>query len=129
MFGARTGLDIWLPKTLEYFKNAGLPTDVLHPQYDYKNSQRILPPASNFALLDDVSKLPLVRDTGRAGYTKFLSQTKPRAFAIAENGAWGWANGVNENSSPENRAISTCSNNGKNCKLYAVDDIVVWESK
>jgi dienelactone hydrolase len=129
MFAARTGLDIWLHKTLSYFDAVGLPTTVLYPQYDYKNTTRVLPSATNFAPLDDVSKLPLVRDTGRAGYIKFLTQTKPRAFAIAENGAWGWANGENDNGTPEQRALTSCLNNGKNCKLYAVDDRVVWESK
>ncbi len=129
MFGARAGLDIWLPKTLSYFEAEGLPTAVVYPQYDYKNAVRILPTSTGFAPLDDVAKVPLVRDSGRTGYAKFLTQTKPRAFAIAENGAWGWANGEGENGTPERRAITSCLANGKNCKLYAVDDIVVWEAK
>lgn len=126
MFGARAGLDIWLSKTLSYFEAASLPTAVVYPQYDYKNVIRVIPPATQFAPLDDVNKLPLVRDSGRAGYAKFLTQTKPRAFAIAENGAWGWANGESDNGPAEHRALTNCASNGKNCKLYAVDDSVVW---
>ncbi len=129
MFGARAGLDIWLAKTLNYFEAAGLPTTVIYPQYEYKNTQRQALPATNFAPLDDLSKVPLVKDSGRAGYAKFLLQTNPRAFAIAENGAWGWANGDSDNGTPEHRALTSCSRNGKNCKLYAVDNVIVWENK
>ena len=72
----------------------------------------------------DDAKVPHLRDSGRAGYKTFLSKPHPRAFAIAPTGAWGWADGGDD---PLKRALDNCNRNGRGqCKLYAVDDEVVW---
>ncbi len=88
-----------------------------------------------FAPLADFEAVPHVRDNGRKAYQDFLARPKPRAFAVAENGAWGY-------SAPERnpsytlaknldvvaRAMERCERRGAGtCRLYAVDDRVVWD--
>ena len=83
------------------------------------------PPATGFAKLDDVVSVPAVRETGRKGYAVFLRQGLPRAFAIGPAGAWGWAS---DGDDPAARALANCGKNSKEpCKLYAVDEDVVWQ--
>jgi hypothetical protein len=82
------------------------------------------PPPSGFAALEDASRLPHVRDTGRAGYQAFLASILPRAYAVAPSGAWGWASG---GADPLRRALDNCNKSGQGaCRLYAVDEAVVW---
>ena len=80
--------------------------------------------ASGFAAIGEVEKLPHVRDTGRDGYHVFLARPMPRAFAVAPNGAWAWAEGGED---PLARAMDNCNRRGDGkCNLYAVDAAVVW---
>jgi dienelactone hydrolase len=82
------------------------------------------PSASNFAALEDASKVPLVKDEVKAnGYKRFLSADIPRAFAIGPKGEWNFISGADA----PTRALERCANTAKTaCKLYAVDDAVVW---
>jgi|SRR5882672_5269589 len=87
-----------------------------------------------FAPLADVEAVPHVRDGGRKAYRAFLAKAKPRAFAIAENGAWGWSAPAQETYSAARyfdsvrRAMDRCETRGAGtCRLYAVDDRVVWD--
>jgi hypothetical protein len=82
------------------------------------------PPATSFAPLNDETRVPHIKDNGRAAYRKWLEAERPRAFAISPKGAWGWAYGGDD---PLQRALDLC-NGGKrtDCKLYSVDDQVVW---
>ncbi len=125
MFSSYEGLPIWWKKVEDKLKGVNLPTAVVYPQY--ARAKRITaPPPSGFAALDDVDKVPHVRQAGRDGYRAFLEKTSPRAFAIATSGAWGWANGGDD---PLQRALDSCNRNGKgNCRLYAVDDQTVWKA-
>ncbi len=119
MFGSRDGVPIWLPEVERFLAGIGMPTAVTAAVGD---SPR--PPASGFAAIDDVGALPHVRDAGRQGYRTFLARGVPRAFAIGPAGAWGWAA---EGDDPTARAIASCQRNSKEpCRLYAVDDEVVW---
>ena len=80
------------------------------------------PPPSGFARQDEVDKVP-VRETGRAGYRRFLELTGPRAFAVSSGGGYGFAHG----DYAVGHALGNCMRLGaKSCKLYAVDDQVVW---
>ncbi len=83
------------------------------------------PPASNFADLGDASKLPLVRQEVKdAGYKRFLNADLPRAFAIGPKGEWGSQSGEDA----IKRVMERCAQTAKTaCKLYAVDDAVVWQ--
>jgi dienelactone hydrolase len=126
LFGSRSGAAIWQPELDAFLASVGLPN---RPQAAYAKygvrSALPLPPATGFAALDDDSKLPHVRDSGRAGYKIYLGKPAPRAFALAPNGAWGWAEGGDD---PLQRALANCNRNGRGeCRLYSVDDHVVWE--
>jgi dienelactone hydrolase len=78
------------------------------------------------AALPEEGKVPFVGDSGREGYRKFLLKSAPRAFAVAPNGAWGWADGGQD---PSGRALGFCNRSGKGeCKLYVVDHEVVFKS-
>jgi hypothetical protein len=87
-----------------------------------------------FAPLADVEAVPHVRDNGRDAYRNFLARPKPRAFAIAENGAWGAAAPAEGTYAATRffdsvkRAMERCEIRGAGtCRLYAVDDRVVWD--
>jgi dienelactone hydrolase len=126
LFGARAGAAIWQPEVSRFLERIGLPSQPRAEFARYGNTRSItpVPPATTFAPLDDATRLPFVRDTGREGYAKFLTQPLPRAFAIATNGAWGWASGGED---PLKRALDNCNRRGQgSCRLYAVDDAVVW---
>lgn len=126
MFGSRSGASIWQPEVTQFLATQGLPSAPLSINAKYGVvSSTVVPPKSDYAVLDDASKLPFVKDSGRAGYTNYLSKTMPRAFALAPSGAWGWADGGDD---PLKRAMDICNRNGKGlCKLYSVDDFVVWK--
>jgi uncharacterized caspase-like protein len=74
--------------------------------------------------VQDVSAVPYLKDKGRKGYEEFLTQPLPRAFALAPNGAWGWAQGGHD---PEKRALDNCNRHANGaCKTYAIGHNVVW---
>jgi hypothetical protein len=82
--------------------------------------------ASAFARIDDVAMLPYVDDEGREGYRRFLAGGLPRAFAISDNGHWIRVNAAR---GAARLAMSRCQTYGGRCRLYAVDDDVVWDQK
>ena len=128
MFGSRNGSSIWQPEVTKLLAKAGLPSEPLAAYAKFGASPaRVLPARTDFAPLDDVSKLPNVRESGRVGYADYLVRASPRAFAIGPSGAWGYANGGDD---PLQRALSNCNRNGAGlCKLYSVDDFVVWKAE
>jgi Protein of unknown function (DUF2846) len=83
--------------------------------------------------IDDVAAVPYLSAKDREAYTVWLTRPSPKAFAIGPRGhywpAWGAVPG--DPSLPvevKARAIAGCSKNaGVPCKLYAVDNDVVWE--
>jgi dienelactone hydrolase len=81
------------------------------------------PPPSGYAALDDVSRVPAAPATREEVYGRFLAAKPPRAFAVGPTGASGWATG----DWAMGRALGFCqARRGLPCKLYAVDDDVVW---
>jgi hypothetical protein len=85
--------------------------------------------AIGFAPLQNTDAVPYIREKGREGYKHFLSQSAPRAFAIAPNGAWG--RGADHRSSVKTDqaqiALNNCNRAGNGaCRLYAIDQHVVW---
>jgi dienelactone hydrolase len=85
----------------------------------------LAPPPSGFAGLEQIDKVPYLNDSGREGYKNFLQKSFPRAFAINEDGRWGWSNGQWD---ATNRALNFCNQKAqKPCRLYVVDDDVVWQ--
>ena len=91
--------------------------------------------AFGFAPLDRADAVPFLGEGGRAAYKEFLSAPAPRAFALAPNGAFGWYAPVKPPSyyatrniiDPVASAMERCNRRGDGaCKLYAVDERVVW---
>jgi hypothetical protein len=72
-----------------------------------------------------VAAIPFIGDRGREGYKAFLTKQYPRAFVISASGRWSWAEMGDD---PLKRALDIClKTNDKGCRLYAVDDQVVWK--
>jgi dienelactone hydrolase len=123
MFSSLAGRGIWQPEVSAFLRQLGLPHEVTRPQYANPSSVPV-PPRTDFAPLYTLESLPYLRETGKAGYASFLTQDFPRAFALAPNGAWASASGDTD---PHKRALDDCNLRGAGaCKLYAVDDVVVW---
>ena len=127
LFGSRTGSAIWQPEMNVFLGSIGMPSQPqpAFAKYGVRSTVPVPPPTA-FAALDDESRLPHVRDPGRAGYKTYLDKPAPRALAIAPNGAWGWGEGGDD---PLRRALFNCNRTGRGeCRLYSVDDHVVWEA-
>ena len=123
LFGSRSGVPIWLPKVLAALDSAGLPTQLVHAMPVAPDLP--VPPASGFAAVTDLDRVPLRTDRARAGYQAWLAAESPRAFAIhPTQGSWASAWGGER---PIARALANCERFAKApCRLYAVDDAVVW---
>jgi hypothetical protein len=83
------------------------------------------PKASGFAAIEDMDKVPLTSDAGRQEYRRYLAARLPRALALSPDGrAWAWnADGFDA----VNLALTRCAQrSNQTCKLYAVDNDVVW---
>jgi dienelactone hydrolase len=124
MFGSRGGEAIWQPKVQIFMQKLGLPTDVIFPEFATTPPMSI-PPVTNFADASDVNAVPYIGEEGREGYKNFLTKQYPRAFVISESGRWSWAEMGDD---PLKRALDICrKNSAMECRLYAVDDQVVWK--
>ncbi len=126
LFGSRSGAAIWQPEMTRFLAGLGLPSepDPAFARYGAAPAMSV-PDRTDFAALADVEHVPHVRPTGREGYKVYLTHPLPRAFALAPNGAWGWAEGGDD---PLARALANCNRNGKGaCRLYSVDEDVVWK--
>ena len=126
LFASRAGAPIWQPEVSKLLASVGLPSEPIsrYAKFAMANSMAV-PPKTNFANVEDESKLPFVGDTGRAGYKVYLTKQLPRSFAVAPNGAWGWADGGED---PLARSLTNCNRRGNaQCKLYSVDDFLVWQ--
>jgi dienelactone hydrolase len=110
----RNGRQLWRPVVDAFLAQLGIALP----------SSANAPPATRFAALDDASKLPLVTaEVKENGYRRFLATDLPRAFAIGPSGEWSYVSGANA----IKRALERCAGYAKlECKLYAVDDAVVW---
>lgn len=121
MAGSRDGLPIWLPETERFLKSLGMPTE---PVMAVAATPR--PPATGFSAVENIAAVPYLSDKGRTGYVDYLKKSAPRAFAVSASGAWSWAE---EGDDPSDRALASCQKNSSTtCKLYSVDNDVVWDT-
>jgi hypothetical protein len=101
---------------------------LVHSSDQQQIRQKILPtpPSSGYAAITDDTKLPGIGEAGREQYRRFLAAPSPRAFAIAPSGgAWAWNSSLVPDA--EWRALTRCAERAQQqCRLYAVDDTVVW---
>ena len=87
-----------------------------------------------FAPLEKADAVPFLKEKGRGAYKEFLSTPTPRAFAIAPNGAWASSSrsvpGSRQQVDVVGYAMENCNRRGNGeCKLYALDERVVWRSE
>ena len=126
MFGSADGAPIWQPEVSRFLASAGLPSEPA-PAFSKFGSGTVMarPPKTIFAELGDDARLPNVNERGREIYRSYLTKPYPRAFAISPTGGWGWAE---RGEDPLLRALDNCKRNTQtDCKLYSVDDAVVWK--
>ena len=113
--GLDRDMDHWLPLVDAFLNGLGFTEAAIVPR----------PAATNWAEVTDVNKVPISAKSRIAGYEKFLAANPPRAFAIGSQGAWGYATG----DYVTGRALGFCQRSGQTCKLYAVDNDVVWTGR
>jgi len=127
MFGAVDGDRIWQPKVDAFLREIDMP-DQPQPEFAQYAAPplTVVPPATDFAAIDAVERVPVQSASALNGYRGFLSYAFPRAFAINAQGGWGSEWGGED---PLARALESCTQNshGGTCQLYAVDDKVVWK--
>ncbi len=118
----RDGVATWWPSTAGFLAQIGMPTAVR-----YRIAEPLLPPGSGYAAIDEIDSVPFVDETGREGYQTFLKQYQTRAFVVADSGVWSWAEGGDD---PVAVALDNCRKQGGDpCRLYAVNDTVVWAGR
>lgn len=81
--------------------------------------------------IDNIDALPTASLRSKILYRDWLTKASPRAFALAADGSayrtWGVTTDPNVPQNVPERAIHRCIKAGKQgCKLYAVDNSVVW---
>ncbi|MBV8658791.1 MAG: dienelactone hydrolase family protein [Burkholderiales bacterium] len=112
--GMHDDMDHWLPVVDEFLNGQGFTQAAIVDR----------PAPSHFAALNDTAKAPFT-SAQRTGYQRFLAAKPPRAFAISESGSWGYAVG----DYAAGKAMGFCLHYAKQgCRLYAVDDDVVWRA-
>lgn len=83
------------------------------------------------AKIDDIEALPTTSFRSKLLYRDWLTKASPRAFALAADGSayrtWGVTTDPTVPQDVPERAMHRCIKAGKQgCKLYAVDNGVVW---
>ena len=88
-------------------------------------------PVTVHVKVDNVDALPTTSFRSKLLYRDWLTKAPPRAFALAADGSayrtWGVTTDPSVPQDVHERAIHRCIKAGKQgCKLYAVDNSVVW---
>ena len=110
--GSSADMDHWVPLAEAFLARLGFTQPGGVPR----------PAPTAFARIDDTGRLPPGNAARNSLYRRFLDARPPRAFAIGPQGESGWARG----DWALGRALGYCQRRGEPCKLYAVDDDVVW---
>ncbi|GAB2580171.1 CocE/NonD family hydrolase [Dyella jejuensis] len=122
LLGSGEGLSIWVPKLDAFLGRLQLPNTLVYPEY----LPQPAPAPSHYADLTDLQALPYLNamggDRGIAYYQRFLEKPLPRALAIGIHGAGEASGGFD----PILLAMRRCQKITPGCRLYAVDDDVVW---
>ncbi len=90
---------------------------------------------SGFAAISDASAPPGLNENCRKRYEEWLKNPSPRGFAIAVDGGCGFSHGTKALSAdlptdPAERALIACQRvRDRLCRLYAIDDHVVWTAQ
>lgn len=118
----RNGVANWWPATAGFLAKIGMPTAVR-----YRVADLLLPMGSGYATIDAIDSVPFLNAGGREAYQTFLKQHPTRAFVVADSGTWSWAEGGDD---PVTVALDNCrKQGGEPCRLYAVNNTVVWAGR
>jgi serine protease Do len=86
-----------------------------------------VPIGTGYAPLSNIAAVPTIINTAPAGvtdaYKQFLLLNKPRAFLLTSDGRWGSVSDAGS----LNALLKDCTTRKVQCRLYAVDDTVVWQ--
>ena len=106
--------DLWQPVVDEFLARHGFTTP----------GAMAKPPVTGLGKALDAAAVPLISSKRRdEGYSKYLAAKSPKAFALGSDGLFGGAWGDDAMSI----ALGLCQRRtGLPCKLYAVDNDVVW---
>lgn len=111
--GFSRDMDRWIPVVDGFLAQRGLTRPALPT----------IPEASGFARIDELDRVPVYVNQAKDLYSRFLASPVPRAFAVGPSGQAGYASG----DWAVGRALGFCqARTGVTCRLYAVDDQVVW---
>jgi hypothetical protein len=91
-------------------QSAGSGTEQTRTQIPAGQGAAAMPSADN--LIRHMRSLMDLQETAHPALQRFLASNTPRAFAIAPNGASGWASGGSNAASVDQRAIATCESRG-----------------
>lgn len=121
-----------LPSNTAGNTNTQLPKAVPGSMLD--RQLRAAHPPTGFAELADAGAIPYVTSNCRDIYRKWLAYKLPRAYAVnSATGNCGYSQGVRPPqpdlpTEPAQRALIACERlSGNACRLYAVDEMVVWK--
>lgn len=110
--GADQDMNHWLPVVDGFLNGLGMDRSAIVAR----------PPRVEGADVTDASRVPISAASRSDGYARFLKASPPRAFAVGDKGAWGYATG----DYVTGKALGFCRRSGQRCTLYAVDHDVVW---
>jgi dienelactone hydrolase len=111
--GLNADMDHWVPLVEAFFSRLGFT----------RSGVPVVPPVNPSVRIEAADAVPISEAARESFYRKFLDSRPPRAFAIGPAGNVGWATG----DWAVGRALGYCqARKGLPCKLYAVDDQVVW---
>lgn len=114
-FGLDRNMEAWMPLVDAFLARLGFTPGPVAAR----------PAATGWAAVTDVSAVPISAQSRETGYARFLAAKPPRAFAVGDRGAWGFATAAGGDY-VTGRALGLCQRSGQTCRLYAVDDDVVW---
>jgi serine protease Do len=115
----------WVDELPMRIKNARAQWAEVLAANDVALDQDGLPVASGYAAIDNVEAVVTGGNPAagvREAYEGFLLLTKPRAFMLTDDGRWGAVS----DAAALDGLIKDCSSRNVGCRLYAVDDAVVW---
>src|SRR5437868_5533886 len=114
LFGDTLGVRYWLPTVESFLARHG----VAFTRLDSTDPER--------APLLALDRVPNIKsDSCKGLYRAFLESPGPRAYAVSADGRCGFAGGLQD---AKGVAMRQCGNVAKDgCKLYAVDDAVIWK--
>jgi hypothetical protein len=90
-------------------------------------------PPTDFANLNDISAVPGISVACRERYQTWLAWANPKAYVVGPKGNCGFSTGTHPPNKelpidPVERALLVCAKaSAADCKLYAIDDMVVWK--